>query len=63
MSCTLAANKRLLLISENGKLWTVVANVSTEREIDEVKKTVPAGMHMLEVDRLQLDTKRKGLNG
>lgn len=57
MACTLGLNKWLLLISEDGKRWTVVANVTTEEEIDLAERGVPIGVHTMRVDRTQLNTK------
>jgi hypothetical protein len=53
----LACNAHFLLISEDGKRWTVVANVSTEQEIDLAERAVPDGVHTMRVDRSQLNTK------
>jgi hypothetical protein len=52
----LACNKYFLLISENGKQWTVVANASTETEINTAESNVPNGVHVMRVDRSQLRT-------
>jgi hypothetical protein len=54
---TLIMNEQMLLISEDGRAWTLVANVTTDAEIKAEKRKVPEGVHMLIAGRFQLETK------
>lgn len=55
--CTLIMNEQMLLISEDGRAWTLVATLTSNAEIEAEKRNVPEGVHMLTAGRYQLETK------
>jgi hypothetical protein len=52
----LALNRLLLLASEDGRQWTLVATVSTPDEIELAKAHVPERMHVIVAEREQVET-------
>lgn len=63
MATSLRTNKQLLLISEDGRTWLLVGDVTTGAEMLEIKRGVPDGVHMLTADRDQLETKGHNTDG
>jgi len=54
MAGRLILNKKLLLVSDDGWHWKLVANPSTDEEIERAKQKVRKGVFLLVADREQI---------